>query len=109
MEEVELMNKLEELALKRDCLATKQAQFDLDNAETIRLIANLEAEIKQEVLNRGETVKSKHMVVTWNKGRVSWNSRLLDGYAVAHPEILEMRKEGSPTVSFRIVADEKKS
>lgn len=108
MEEVELMNKMEELALKRDCLEKKQAQFDLDNAETIRIIAALEAEIKQEVLNRGTTCKSKHLIVTWNKGRVSWNSRLLEGYAVAHPDILQMRKEGAPTVSFRMVTDEKK-
>ena len=107
MEDVELKNKMEELALKRDCLAMKQAQFETENAEAMREIALLEAEIKQEVLTRGVTVKSKHMIAMWNKGRISWNSRLLEGYAIAHPDILKMRKEGAPSVSFRLTTDEK--
>jgi hypothetical protein len=32
------------------------------------------------------------------KGRVSWDTKALDGYAVAHPEIEKLRIEGAPTV-----------
>ena len=64
-------------------------------------IASLEDEIKSDVLTIGATVKGDGLMAVWNKGRVSWDSKTLDGYAVAHPEILVARKEGEPTVTIR--------
>ena len=37
--------------------------------------------------------------------KTSWDGKLLEGYAVAHPEILAARKVGKPTVSFRTVKE----
>jgi hypothetical protein len=57
--------------------------------------------IKQDVLEHGETVKGEYLQAVWNKGRVSWNAKALVGYAVSHPEILELRKFGDPSVTIR--------
>lgn len=44
----------------------------------------------------GKPVKSKRY--TWSfEEKVEWNTDALDGYALTHPEILWMRKEGKPT------------
>ena len=66
-------------------------------------IANLESEIKSEVLSRKQTIKSANVMAVWNKGRVSWDSKLLEGMAKLEPKLLAARKEGEPTVSIRFV------
>lgn len=63
--------------------------------------SQLENEIKACILSIGATVKAGGLMAVWNKGRVSWDSKLLEGYAVAHPEILAARKEGDPSVTIR--------
>lgn len=81
------------------------AELDAEERSTLELqetaLATLEAEIKAEVLTIGESVKSDHMTAVYNKGRVTWDSKGLEGYAVAHPEIVAFRKEGDPTISLR--------
>jgi hypothetical protein len=64
-------------------------------------IAELEKEIKEDVLTKGETVKGDGIMAVWNKGRESWDGKSLSGYAAAHPEILAFRKIGEPSVSIR--------
>jgi len=61
----------------------------------------LEQEIKKSVLEMKETIKSKNVMAVWNKGRVSWDSKLLEGMAKLEPKLLAARKEGEPTVSIR--------
>ena len=64
-------------------------------------IATLETEIKAEVIQGGATVKGAHLQAVYNKGRVSWDTKALDGYAAGHPEIMPFRKVGEPSVSIR--------
>jgi hypothetical protein len=64
-------------------------------------IANLESEIKSEVLSRKQTIKFPNVMAVWNKGRVSWDSKLLEGMAKLEPKLLATRKEGEPSVSLR--------
>ena len=61
----------------------------------------LEQEIKESVLTMKETIKSKNVMAVWNKGRVTWDSKLLEGMAKLEPKLLAARKEGEPTVSIR--------
>lgn len=65
------------------------------------LIANAEKGIKDRCVELGETVTGPTMRVTFNKGRASWDSKALEGYAHAHPEILAMKKTGKPYASLR--------
>ena len=105
MTEQGLLDWLDILATKRYILDAKKAQFEADNAGLIGEIEEIEANVKEAVLAKGETVKGSQMAAVWNKGKTSWDEKLLEGYAVAHPEILAARKVGKPTVSFRTVKE----
>ena len=87
----------------------KQQLDDLDAEMNTALdtlnggITTLTAEIKDDVLKSGATVKGASLMAVWNKGRVSWDMKSLDGYMVAHPEMTAFRKEGEPSVTIRKV------
>ncbi len=65
--------------------------------DTVKVI---EAEIKTAILAHGKTVKGSYTAV-YSKGRVSWNTKALDSYAAAHPEIKQFKKIGNSSVSIR--------
>lgn len=76
-------------------------EFDSKVDDLILKRTLLEAEIKQEVLAAGRTVKGTNHQFVYGKPRVTWNVPALDGYAEAHPEIRKFRSEGNPSVSVR--------
>jgi hypothetical protein len=89
-------------------LASVQAELDALDAEydpaletASGKLAALESEIKQATAEHGETVKGVYFMAVYSKPRVSWNTKALDGYAAGHPEILQFREEGKPSVSIR--------
>lgn len=90
-----------------DEIRAKLAEIDAEFADKVQTvgaaIAALEAEVKQAVIQNGESVKATFLHAVWMKGRTSWDTKSLDGFAAAHPEILAFRKEGEPTVSIRAV------
>lgn len=124
MDETEIKQKLDRLAdhqAQRDAIALQKAEL-VDAVLTAEIkaqlaeidaefagkteaananIAALEAEVKQAIIEHGASVKGTFLHAIWNKGRVSWDTRSLDGYAVAHPEMLSFRKEGEPSVTLR--------
>lgn len=124
MDEQEIKQKLDQLAehqSQRDAISlqkqslideiltaeikAKLAEIDTEFADKTSAvnenIASLEAEVKDAVRVLGVSVKANFLHAVWVKGRVSWDTKAMDGYAVAHPEILFMRKEGDPSVSLR--------
>lgn len=66
--------------------------------------AALESEIKNDVLLRGESVHNEHFQAIYMKGRVAWDNDGISNYARAHPEVLQFRREGQPSVSLRLAA-----
>ena len=76
-------------------------EFNERQAEVGKQISELTDEIKQDVLNIGETVKGTYKMAVWNKARVTWDNKGLEGFMVAHPEIVAFRKEGEPSVTIR--------
>ena len=85
----------------KEKLAEIDAEFDPKVEEIAQQKSALEAEIKQEILEAGRTIKGTYHSFVWSKPRVSWDTKALDGYALAHPEITQFRTEGSPSVSVR--------
>ena len=85
----------------KEKLAEIDAEFDPKVDEIAQQKSMLEAEIKQEILEAGRTIKGTFHSFVWSKPRVSWDTKALDGYAAAHPEIQQFRVEGSPSVSVR--------
>lgn len=61
----------------------------------------LEMQIKQAVLEHGESVSIPPVSALLVGGRTSWDGKGLCGYAVAHPEILVFQSKGSPYVTLR--------
>lgn len=95
-------------------LATVQAELDALDAEyqpkrlaAAEKLTALEGEIKRVVAAGGATVKGGLFQAVYTKGRVSWDSKALEGYAAAHPEIIAFRKEGEPSVSIRVAGNGK--
>ena len=102
MENTDLLQKMQKLAIIKGEFKALKTTFDEETADIQDRIKEIEAEIETEIINRGESVKSEYIDAIYNKGRESWDGKILKGYAVAHPEILAARKIGNPTVSFRL-------
>ena len=65
------------------------------------LISDLEEQDKLAVLEAGETVKGGALQAVYVKGRVSWDTKKLDGLMIVLPELNQARKVGEPTVTIR--------
>ena len=98
----DLNTKITELAFKMRHMEAEKEVFERSHKPVFDEIKTLQDEIKAEVLKLGETIKTDEMQVIWNKGKTTWDGKLLEGYAVAHPEILKAQKVGNPTVSFKL-------
>jgi len=85
----------------------KQALADIDAEQATTMetmqggIDQLTAEIKGEVIAGGATVKGAHLMAVYAKGRVTWDSKLLEGLMIAVPALAQARKEGEPSVALR--------
>ena len=95
-------------AKRAEVLKKVQAELDALEAEYQPLIeaaegnaSTLEAEIKNDVLLCGQTVSSDFYQAVYVKGRVSWDTEGINEYAVVHPDVLQYRKEGQPSVTIR--------
>ena len=66
-------------------------------------IADLTNQIKTEVIAAGGTAKGEFLQAIYMKGRTSWDSKKLEGLAIALPQLLEARTIGEPSVSIRKV------
>jgi hypothetical protein len=125
-----MTDKTQEIIQKLDRLANFQAQRDLFSLQKKELIdqvltpeirarldeieaefagkletleeniAALEADLREDALRHGASVKGTFLSVRWNKGRVSWDTKSLDDYAASHPEIIRYRKQGEPYASI---------
>ena len=84
----------------RAALADIEAEFTEKNTFLLEKIAVLEEDVRFEVIATGKTMKNDHITVQYKKGRVTWDSAGLEGYAVAHPEIYSFRKEGDPSTAI---------
>lgn len=82
------------------------AAHDLDSAalfEAEGAWVVTENNARAAVVALGASVKGEHLHAVYSKGRATWDGKLLEGYAVAHPEVLACRNVGEPTVSIRAV------
>ena len=109
----ELRKKIADLEAERqsaisDALAPVKAEIDRIEAQYLdplgklhELEAKLAEEIKSMVITLGETIKGTTLMAVYNKGRDTWDSTMLKGLALAHPEIKGAMKTGEPSVTIR--------
>jgi hypothetical protein len=118
---VDQLNHLSALSLRQDTLETEKhaayarllspevlAHLDAITAEYADAATSLAFEIeccktaiKQAVLAQGATVVGTHLQAILMAGRVTYDPKALDVYALAHPELTAYRKAGAPSVQIR--------
>ena len=64
-------------------------------------IRKLEIEIKIDTERLGKTVKGKYFMAVYNKGRITWNTAMMEAWINDHPFLKQARKEGKPSISLR--------
>lgn len=77
------------------------SRYDVKAQAVSDAIGKLEDAIRSDTVKHGSTIRGTELMAVWANGRVTWDTRALDGYAVAHPEINKLRKQGGPSVSIR--------
>lgn len=87
----------------REKLSEIETEFSFQKKVIQDSIDQIEVEIKEAVKESGETIRGKFLMAVYNKGRVSWDTKSLDGYAAAHPEVAQFRKVGDPSISIRTI------
>lgn len=85
----------------RDALEALALEYSPKQEAVGQKIAELEAQVKDEVIASGQTAKGGALQAVYTKGRVSWDSKVLDGLMIAVPELEKARKQGEPSVSIR--------
>jgi hypothetical protein len=75
--------------------------FDDDITELQDKAAAIEDQIRKTALAERRSIKGQFGQAVYASGRVSWDTKGLDGVAVVMPEILKFRKVGEPSVSIR--------
>jgi hypothetical protein len=66
-------------------------------------IGELESAVKDGIKAFGASIKGERLHAVYMSPRASWDTRRLDGYAAAHPEINQFRSAGEPSASIRRV------
>lgn len=88
-----------------DEIRKQLAEIDLELAPRedtlVEALARETDWVKRAVTTYGKSVTGEHLQAVYVKGRESWDSRGLQGYAQAHPEVLTFQKIGDPSVSIR--------
>jgi len=79
------------------------AEFDEKIEAANKRFSEIEQAVKVAVIDAGETIKGGAYQAVFNKGRVSWDSKQLEGLMIAFPRLAEARKEGNPYVSLKRV------
>lgn len=87
----------------KDRMAELNAEFEPQLENLHQQIVQIEGALKEYVLQVGETLKGEGHMFVYSKGRISWDTKSLEGYAKAHPELLVFREEGKPSCSVRKV------
>jgi hypothetical protein len=87
----------------KDRIAEIEAEFAGKREAVEANIAALETDIREQVIRQGASVKSTFLRVVYHSGHVTWNTKSLDAYARARPEILKFRKQGEPFVTIQKV------
>lgn len=77
------------------------ADYEAKRAENSARREALKDQIILDVLAGGETVKGRFIMAVWNKGRVTWDNKKLDGMMALVPGLSAARSEGKPSVTFR--------
>lgn len=78
-----------------------EEEFSAARASAEKAGEDLKEAIRREVSKEGVSVKGDRLQAVFVKGRVTWDAKALDGYAINNPALFAFRKESEPTVQIR--------
>lgn len=88
-------------------IKTRIAEIEIDYHNKLLVadlgIADVGAEIESEVLKLKISVKGNFLHAIYNPGRISWNTKELDGAIKLFPALAKYRKTGDPYITIRKV------
>lgn len=67
-------------------------------------LAKMELELREMVAAYGQTVTGLKFQVVYISPKPVWNEKALDGYAAAHPDILQLKSMSEPKTQIRTIA-----
>lgn len=100
LEQDELVNKLIPPEVQK-AIEDIRAEYAIKSSAAAENIEQLQNEIKNAVKEFGASVKSDLLYAVFSSGRTTWDSKGLDGYIAAHPEVEKFKKVGEASVSIR--------
>jgi hypothetical protein len=89
------------LASVQPALDAAWQEYCDQQAPLLQAAQELEDVIKRAVLQQGASIKGKTLHAVYSRGRVTWDGKALQSYAVTHSEIKKFSKVGEPSVSIR--------
>lgn len=102
---------MEKSILELKLLELKLAEYrdmKTELAFPLEKLSKLEKEIRDLVKTTGEVAEidgARIKVIRPKNPRVRWNTKALEGFAAAHPELQALREEYWPSPSVRIEVD----
>lgn len=104
----------EYLAARQVVLASVREQLDAVDATFAEQMqaanagaSEAEKAARELVLKLGRSATSAGVKVTYNTGRVTWDTEKMAAFAEAHPEVQQFRKVGKPWVALHFTGDGK--
>jgi phage host-nuclease inhibitor protein Gam len=107
----DLLDTLADLRAQQTALAQPFAEqiaaLEKELAETTSEIEEqinaLERAVKRAIIAHGASVKGARMHAIYVQPRITWDTKRLEGYAEAHPEIKAFRRVGKPSVRITTI------
>jgi len=120
---VAMLDKLSELEAQQDALRLKKTElingvlteeirqqiadieleFSPDEKALAEVIQAMNDMVKKATIVHGGSVSGAHRQAVYCEGKVSWDTKGLEGYAAARPELLAFKKQGLPYVSIKSI------
>lgn len=85
-------------------LAAVEARFAPELAAIGAELALVEQQVKAAVLAHGASVKGARLHAIFVTGKAHWDTAMLAGHALSHPEVLLCCEQGTPSVTIRKVS-----
>lgn len=86
----------------KQAIADIEEEFAGNLASLLNLIAGLETEVKAETVEAGETIRGGGLTVVFNRGKVSWETKMIEEYLAKHPKspVAKARRQGKAYASL---------
>jgi hypothetical protein len=89
------------LSAVRAQLDALEAKYKEELEDAARAVEELEAEVKTEVLQCGQSARLGGVQAIYYRGAVTWDGKGLQQYVQNHPELERFRKVGQPRVVIK--------